>query len=206
MLRMKWQRSLAASAVMGCLGVVATGAAPAWAAEGGQVDPPGMPPLLQFDAGSAIVNIAIFLTVLLVLSKFVWPVILRGLEARDQKIREELEGAHQANADAQALLASYQTQLAEASNQVQKMLADAKQSSEKERQRIVAEAREEAETHRQRTLADIDQAKKVAIGELAERTSDMALAAARQIVSRELKADDHTDLIRQSLDQLPSYN
>ena len=70
----------------------------------------------------------------------------------------------------------------------------------------MAEAREESETHRQRTLADIDQAKKVAIGELAERTSVMALAAARQIVSRELKADDHADLIRQSLDQLPSNN
>ncbi len=206
MLLMKWQRSVAVSAVMGALGVVATGATPALAASGGHEDPPGMPPLLQFDAGSAIVNIAIFLIVLLLLSKFVWPVILRGLEARDQKIREELDGAHQANADAQALLASYQTQLAEASNQVQKMLADAKQSSEKERQRIVADAREEAETHRKRTLADIDQAKKVAIAELAEKTSDMAISAARQIVSRELKADDHADLIRQSLEQLPSKN
>lgn len=206
MLRMKWQRSIAASAVMGCLGVVVTGAAPAWAASGGPEDPPGMPPLLQFDAGSAIVNIAIFLIVLVVLSKFVWPVILNGLEQRDQKIRAELEGAHQANSDAKSLLASYQTQLAEASNQVQKMLADAKQSSEKERQRIVAEAREEAETHRKRTLADIDQAKKVAISELAEKTADMAISAARQIVSRELKADDHADLIRQSLEQLPSKN
>lgn len=166
----------------------------------------GAPPLLQFDAGSAIVNIAIFIGVFIILSKLVWPVILTGLEMRDTKIRGDLESAHKANLDAKALLGQYQTQLAEASTQVQKMLADAQKNSEAERQRIVADARVEAENQRVRVLAEIEQAKKVAISELANQTSDMALAVAGRIVGRELQAGDHAELIRQSLDRLPSNN
>ncbi len=206
MVLMRWQRPVAVCAVIGLFGAIALGACPAMAASEGHVDPPGTPPLLQFDAGSAIVNIAIFISVLVILSKLVWPVILRGLEMRDLKIRGDLEGAHQANLDAKALLATYESRLAEASSQVQKMLAEAQKASDAERQRIVADARAESETHRQRALADIDQAKKVAISELAGQTSDMAMAVARKIVSRELKAEDHAELIRQSLDRLPSNN
>lgn len=206
MVFVRWQRPVAAFAAIGFLGVIALFASPAMAASEAHVDPPGTPPLLQFDAGSAIVNIAIFISVLIILSKLVWPVILRGLEMRDLKIRGDLEGAHQANLDAKALLATYESRLADASTQVQKMLADAQKASDGERQRIVADARSESEVHRQRALADIDQAKKVAISELAGQTSDMALAVARKIVSRELKAEDHAELIRQSLDRLPSNN
>jgi len=205
MMYMKWRIAV----VMALLCQMGTDASSAFAASDGahgHVDPPGTPPLLQFDAGSAIVNIAIFIAVLVILSKLVWPVILGGLEMRDAKIRGDLEGAHLANLEAKQLLASYELRLAEASTQVQKMLADAQKASEAERQRIVADARAESETHRQRALADIDQAKKVAISELAGQTSDMAMAVARKIVSRELKAEDHAELIRQSLDRLPSNN
>jgi F-type H+-transporting ATPase subunit b len=209
MVFMRWQRPVVAFAVI-VLFVAFAGVSPVMAASeghgGGHVDPPGTPPLLQFDAGSAIVNIAIFIAVVVILSKLVWPVILRGLEMRDLKIRGDLESAHKANLDAKELLATYESRLAEASSQVQKMLAEAQKASEAERQRIVADARSESETHRQRALADIEQAKKVAISELAGQTSDMALAVARKIVSRELKAEDHAELIRQSLERLPSNN
>lgn len=192
--------------VGGLLGPVGGWSASALGADAAHAEPAGAPPLLQVDVGSAIVNLAIFIGVLAILAKFVWPVILGGLEAREAKIRGELESAHQANQQAKALLVSYDTKISEASNQVQKMLAEAKKASEAERQRMIAEAKAEAETHRRRALADIEQAKKVAISELAGQTSDMALAVARKIVGRELRADDHAELIRQSLERLPSNN
>jgi len=216
MMLMEWRRFVASILLVFVFGVVGLGVMPTMAADDaghasaegghGHVDPPGTPPLLQFDAGSAIVNIAIFIAVLVILSKLVWPVILNGLEMRDSKIRSDLEGAHMANLEAKQLLVNYEAKLAEASSQVQKMLAEAQRASESERQRIVADARSESETHRQRAIADIEQAKKVAISELAGQTSDMAMAVARKIVSRELRADDHAELIRQSLERLPSNN
>jgi F-type H+-transporting ATPase subunit b len=173
---------------------------------GGHQDPEGTPPLLQFDAGSAIANILIFIGVLAILSKFVWPVILGGLEARESKIRSDLESADLANQEAKALLAGYQSKLDEASAKVQVMLAEAHKSGEAAGQRIVEDAKAEAERQRVRAIADIETAKKVAIADLAGQTSDLAMLVARKVVGRELKAEDHADLIRQSLDRMPSKN
>ncbi|TWU37708.1 ATP synthase subunit b [Novipirellula aureliae] len=164
------------------------------------------PPILQVDVGSAVVNIAIFLVVLAVLSFFVWPPILQGLQAREDKIHGDLEAAQKANVEARTLLESYQTKLNEASSQVQTMLAEARHDAEANSQRIAEEAKAEAEKTRVRAVADIENAKKVALTELAGQTSEIAMRVAKQVVGRELHADDHAELIRQSLDRLPSNN
>ncbi|MGI9470482.1 MAG: F0F1 ATP synthase subunit B [Rubripirellula sp.] len=173
---------------------------------GGHGDPAGTPPLLQIDIGSAICNLAIFLGVFAILAKFVWPTILGGLQAREQKIHDDLESAEQANEAAKALLSDYQTKLDEASTQVQSMLADARKDAEASGQRIVDAAKEEADRQRDRAVSEIETAKKVALSDLAGQTSDMAINVAKQVVGRELKADDHADLIRQALERLPSNN
>ena len=169
-------------------------------------DPPGTPPLLQFDIGSAVCNIAIFLGVLAVLSKFVWPEILNGLKAREEKIHGDLAAAETARTEADKLKAEFQAQLDEAQSQVQTMLAQARKDSEANGQRIIDEAKAEAARQTERAVAEIETAKKVAISELAGQTSDMAIGVAKQIVGRELKPEDHQELIRQSLDRLPSNN
>ncbi len=164
------------------------------------------PPLLQFDLGSAVVNIAIFLGVFAILSKFVWPVILGGLKAREDKMNSDLENAERINREARSLLGEYQTKLDEASGQVQAMLAEARRDAETSAAKIVADAKADAERTRDRAIADIETAKKVALSELAGQTSEMAMNVAKSVVGRELRAEDHADLIRQSLDRLPSNN
>ena len=67
-------------------------------------------------------------------------------------------------------------------------------------------AKQEADRQRERAMSEIETAKKVALSELAGQTSDMAIRVAKQVVGRELKADDHADLIRQALERLPSNN
>lgn len=163
-------------------------------------------PLLSFDFGQAFWNFVIFVCVLAVLSIFVWPSVLGGLQSREDKIREDLEFAEKANAEAQAILAGYQSKLDEAALQTQAMLAQARQDAEANGQRIIEQAKAEAEAQRERAVADIDNAKKVAMSEIASRTSEMAMQVARGIVGRELSADDHADLIQQAMKRLPSQN
>ncbi|MEM6980412.1 MAG: F0F1 ATP synthase subunit B [Planctomycetota bacterium] len=163
-------------------------------------------PLLSFDIGSAIWNLIIFLCVLAILSTFVWPSVLGGLQAREEKIREDLEAAEKANVDAKALLASYESKLNDANSQAQAVLADARKDAESLRQRIVDEAKSEAAAQRDRALADIDNAKKVAMAEMASQTSSLAMQVARGVVGRELSPDDHADLIRDAMQNVPSQN
>ena len=173
---------------------------------GGHGELEKLPPLLSYDIGSAVVNLAIFLGVFAILAKFVWPNILKGLQAREDKIQGDLEAAETANQEAKALLADYQSKLDAAAAQVQSMLAEARTDAETNKQKIVEEAKAEAERQRERAVADIETAKKVALSELAGQTSDMAINVAKQVVGRELKPEDHADLIRQALDRLPSNN
>lgn len=172
----------------------------------GSSDHAESPGILSFDFGSAVWNLVIFLLVLTILSKFVWPGVLGGLKAREEKIRSDLEAAEAANAKAQSLLGDYQKKLDEASVQVQNMLAEARRDAEASGQRIVADAKAEAERQRERAVADIETAKKVAMADLAGSTADLAMKVARSVVGRELRAEDHADLVRQSLDRLPSQN
>jgi F-type H+-transporting ATPase subunit b len=103
-------------------------------------------------------------------------------------------------------LAGYQTKLDEAATQVQQMLADARRDSESNGQKIIEQAKIEAAAQRERAVADIENAKKVAMAELAGQTSDMAMKVARSVVGRELSADDHAELIKQAMERLPSQN
>ncbi len=164
------------------------------------------PGLLSVDFGSAIWNLIIFLGVLAILSTFVWPQILSGLKAREDKIREDLQSAEAANKTAQANLASYQSQLDDAGTKVSAMIAQARMDAEAAGQRIIDDAKAEAATQRQRALAEIDNAKKVALAELADETSAMAMSVARSVVGRELRAEDHADLIRDAMQRMPSAN
>ena len=172
-------------------------------AEHGEEDEGG---ILSFDFGSAFFNLLIFLFVFAFLSAFVWPSVLGGLKAREDKIRGDLQAAEAANQKAEALLQQYQVKLDDAAQQVQTMLGEARQDAEANGQRIVEDAKQEAVRQRERAVADIDTAKKVAMSEIAGQTSEIAMQLARGVVGRELNADDHSDLIRQSLDQLPSSN
>jgi F-type H+-transporting ATPase subunit b len=207
----RWMAS-ATRASLFCLVMVASSSSiisqghAADAAGSSQELPLPKPPLLSFDPVSAFCNLVIFLSVLLILSKFVWPVILQGLKDREDKIFDELANADRANADAKKILSEYQNKLDDAATQVQSILAEARNDASASGQRIVEEAKQEAERQRERALSEIETAKKVALADLAGQTSDLAIGVAQQVIGRELKAEDHAELIRQSLNRLPSNN
>lgn len=164
------------------------------------------PPLLNLDLGSAVWNLLIFLLTFAVLAFLVWPPILKGLQSREDKIRSDLKQAEAANANAANLLSQYEKRLDDAQVEVQTMLAQARKDAAAAGERIVADAKAEAGRQRDRAIADIQTAKQVALTEMADQTSAIAMKLAQQVVGRELRPEDHADLIRQSVDRLPSHN
>jgi F-type H+-transporting ATPase subunit b len=165
-----------------------------------------MPPILSFDPGAAVVNLAIFLGTFLILAKFVWPVILDGLKAREDKIASDLRQAQEANQQAAATLAEYEKKVEDVASEAQGILAEARRDAQTNAVKIIDEAKADARRQGERALADIETAKKVALSEIAAQTSSLAIGVAKQVVGRELSSDDHAELIRKALDQVPSKN
>ncbi len=154
---------------------------------------------LRFDADLALVTLAVFVGLLLVLSKFAWKPLIQGLNTREENIANQIEEAQRANEQAQANLRQYEEKLAAVTDEAKAVLDEAKKDAVSAKERILAEAQEEAKRIRDRALGDIEAAKNAAVRELAEKSVDSAVSLAGSIVGRSLDKQDHDKLIEDSI-------
>ena len=195
-----------------CLATVATAAdesdshAPTASAEDhGDGHAPNTNPL-SFDPDLALFTGLVFLLLLLILWKFAWGPILAGLAAREDGIAANIDQAEQDAEAAAAKLQEYEAQLTAAAEEARTIMAKAQEDAQAAADTIVAEAKEAAQRQRDRAVADIETAKNVALGEVAEKSVDIALGLAGNIVRRQLTAEEHSELIRETLGKFPSNN
>ena len=146
-------------------------------------------------------TLIVFIGLLFVLTKYAWRPILDGLAAREKSIEDSIAAAQQAEEQAQATLKQYEEKIAGAHDEAAGIIQEAKADAVSARERIIAEANEEAQRNRERALADIEAAKAAAVNELAESSVDSAVTLAGSIVGRSIDKDDHSQLIKESLER-----
>jgi F-type H+-transporting ATPase subunit b len=149
-----------------------------------------------------IVQLVVFIVLVTVTVKFIWPPMVKALDERAQKIADGLAAAErgkqelaEANQRVEVELArsraENQTRLGDAERQAQMLIEEAKRTAETERARILTEAKAEAEQEMQR-------ARETLRGQVAS----LAVAGAEQILKREINASAHADLLNQLQAQL----
>lgn len=166
----------------------------------------GDPELLGFNWMEAAFNLLLFIILLALLSKFAWPHILKGLEAREEKIRHDITSAEKANRDAQQTLEQYKQQLAEAHAEARTLVDQARSDGEALRGRMLGDAEKEIARLKQRATDDIQQARQQALQELHSHTAELAVAVAEKILQRQIDASDNRRLVEQSLAELDRVN
>ncbi|MFO0942018.1 MAG: F0F1 ATP synthase subunit B [Pirellulales bacterium] len=162
--------------------------------------------VVDFRTDLALFTAVVFLVLLGVLGATAWGPISKALEKREQMIASNIKSAEDAVRDAKAKLAEYENKLASAAGEAQQILADARKDAEATGQRLITAAQEEAARQRERALAEIESAKSIALTELAQKSTDVAMSLAGRIVGREVKASDHNSMIQDMLSNLPSKN
>lgn len=160
----------------------------------------------EFRSDLAIWTLIVFLCLLAILGKFAWGPIMEGLEKREQSIAAMIEEAKQGQAKAAEQLKQYEAMLAAAGEEARELVGQARKDAESAKDRILAEAQQAADHQRQRAVEDIQVAKNVALQEIAETSVDLAVNLAGRIVRQQLKAEDHSQLIREAMDHLPNRN
>lgn len=151
-----------------------------------------------------IVAILAFVTALLVSRVLIWPKITGGLDARDAKIRSEIEAAEKSRANADKALKDYESSLAEARAEAAKMIEQTK--AEQVRLAADLKAKSEAELNQMRDSArkNIEAAKRAAIADLYRESAQIAVKIAEKILEREVNAADHARLIDETLAEVTS--
>lgn len=158
---------------------------------------------LDFKADLAIYTVVVFVVLLAILWKLAWGPIVRGLDQRAQRIRNEIASAERANAKAQQLLADYQARLAAAEGEVRELLERGRAQAEQLSRDLLERTRSETQVEKQRALREIELARTGALEELAEHSATLAIELAAKILQARLDPAAHADLIRRAMEQLP---
>jgi F-type H+-transporting ATPase subunit b len=159
---------------------------------------------LDFQADLALWTGVVFVVLFLVLKRFAWGPISHGLDSREKRIADQIAQAEQSNEEARRLLAEYQQKLAGSQEEVRVILEQARHEAERSGRELLEHARSEAKREHEKALREIDQAKDGALKELAEQSATLAVDLAGKILGAQLKAEDHSRLISQSLANFPT--
>ncbi len=149
-------------------------------------------------------TVALFIFLGLIAYLKVPGMIGRSLDDRAERIRNELEEARKLREEAQQVLAEYQRKRKEAEQEAQDIVAAAKREAEL----LKAEAKEKTEDYvaRRTALAEqkIAQAEREAVNEVRGRAVDIAVEAARSVLSSKVDAGAAGTLFKASLDDVKS--
>lgn len=163
-------------------------------------------------AGPFVINgglifwtLIIFGLLFFALAKFGWPAILRQVEEREARIKEQLDAAARANADAQRMLSDYQTQLAGAREQATQIVQAARQDGEKLREEIVAKGRSEQEELLERARREIAMEKDRAVAELRREAVELSIAAASKVLEKNVDTSADRKIVTDFLAALPKH-
>jgi F-type H+-transporting ATPase subunit b len=185
-----------------------TGAQHAAAVEhgAGEVEHEADPVKENLHLGTFLVTIIIFICLFLVLSKTAWKPILTGLKNREAAIRDSIEAAQRAKADAERTTKELEARMGEVQRQAAQQLNQAKADAQRVADTIRAQAEAESAALKDRTLREIDAAKQQAITEINGHAAELGTAVARKILQRNVTADDQARLVDESLSEMAKKN
>ncbi len=170
---------------------------PALASEGG-----GGGGLLTVDGGLMIWTLIVFGLLFVVLKKYAWPQILGAVEAREQKLAEQIAAAERLQVEAKRLVEQQQQALADARTQATALLASAKTQAERERAASVEKTKAEQDELLARARREITAERDRAIGELRREAVDLSLAAASKLIGERLDSEADRKLVTSYLNTL----
>jgi F-type H+-transporting ATPase subunit b len=127
-----------------------------------------------------------FLLVFVLLSKLAFPKLKQTMAARTEKIQGQLEAADKSKRDADAVLDQYKAQLADARNEANRIIDEARKTAESMRKDLIARAETEAQEIVNRARQEVGAERDRAMAELRTSVADLAINVAERVVGKEL--------------------
>lgn len=159
--------------------------------------------LLSVDSTIFIATVVAFFVFAWILGKFAWGPLLKIVDDREKAIREQVDSAEKAAADAKATLTQHQELLRGAGRERDEMLARATKDAEALRADLQAKARGDAEQILARSREQMQREKEAALAELRAQVADIAIEAASRIVKSSLSDEAQRKLVDDYIKELP---
>lgn len=148
----------------------------------------------------------VFLTLLFLLWKYAYPVILKATEERERTIAKQLDEAEKANTEAKALLEENRKLLASTRSEAQSIMAEAKTAAEREHTVALEKTKHEQDDLLARARRDIAAERDKALADLRREAVDLSLAAAAKLIGQRLDAGSDRALVEGYLASMEKPN
>ena len=148
------------------------------------------------------VEIVVFLFLLYLLSRYVFPPIDKALRARQQLIARSLSEAEEARREVEEARKKERADLAEARHQAQEILDRAQKLGEELREELRQKGREEQEGMLTRARAELAQEREKAVSQLRNQVADLVLMATTKVLQEELDPKRQRRLIDEALGEV----
>jgi len=159
--------------------------------------------LLSVDWTLFIATVVAFALFAAILAKFAWGPLLKIVDDREKAIREQVDSAEKAAADAKATLAEHQELLRGAGRERDEVLARASKDAEALRAELQTKARADADQILARAREQMQREKDQAVAELRAQVADIAIEAASRIVKSSLSDEAQRKLVDDYIKELP---
>lgn len=158
--------------------------------------------VFSVDFGLVFWTWILFLLTLGVLSWKAFPAISKGLEARRERIEEEIASARRDREEARRLLDEHQRQLDEARLEAKGILQEGREAGERLREEILADARKEHEQLLEKARKEMDREREELVAAVRRDAVELAIAAAERLVSERLDDEANRKLVRDYLSEI----
>jgi F-type H+-transporting ATPase subunit b len=145
-----------------------------------------------------------FAILVVAMYKFAFPSVQKAMNARTEKIRNNLDEAEKVRQEAQMILDEYQRQLADARSEANRIIEEARQAADQLRQDMVRRADEEVAELRRRSIEDLKAAQERVMGQLRLQVRDLAIELAEKVVGANLDRTRNLALVDQLIAELES--
>jgi F-type H+-transporting ATPase subunit b len=151
-----------------------------------------------------IMGLITFTILYLFMRKWVLPRLNQVLDERRAKIQGELEKAEATRVDADHLLADYKKQLANAKDEANRIIEEARKTAEQVRRDLQGKAEDESQATVARAQEEIRAERDRVFQELRQQVSEIAVELAGRVVGQSLDKSAHERLIDEYIDSVAS--
>jgi F-type H+-transporting ATPase subunit b len=136
-----------------------------------------------------------FIALFLLMAKFAYPPIKDAMANREEHIRSSIAEAENTRTEAQALMADYQRQLADAKGEAARIIEEARQTADNLKRDLTARAEAEAAELRQRNAEQVAAERDRVMAELQGQVATLAIELAEKVVESNLDRETNMRLI-----------
>src|SRR5258705_2592118 len=162
----------------------------------------GANPLIQVVPGLMVWTLVAFVICLLVLKKYAFGPVQKGIDARRDYIRASIDEADRAREEARRLLEEHRALIGQAKSQAEEILGEARKLAAAQSERMPGELKEDRQRRIEETQRQIEQAKVQALGELKRAVGELGALAAEKITRKTLTGPDQQRLIDEALAEI----